>query len=50
MSDDEDDDNDLVIARQRPPFHDRLETVCRWGGLLVALGLLAYVALILSQG
>ena len=50
MSDFEDDDNDnMVITRRQPPLDDRLETVCRWGGLLVALGLLAYAALIISQ-
>jgi len=50
LSDFEDDDTDnMVIARRQPPSHDRVETVCRWGGLLVALGLLAYAALIISQ-
>lgn len=49
MSFDEDDEEDQLIARPLTTCDDRLGTVCRWGGLLVALGLLAYAGVFLSQ-
>lgn len=48
MNNDEDDEEQLVV-RPLTASNDRLEVVCRWGGLLVALGLLVYAGFFISQ-
>jgi hypothetical protein len=45
----EEDDEEQLIARPLTTSGDLLGVVCRWGGLLMALGLLAYAALFISQ-
>jgi hypothetical protein len=42
---DEDDEEEQLIARPLATSRDPLGMVCRWGGLLMALGLPAYVGL-----
>lgn len=49
MSSDEDDEEEQLIARPLAASNDPLAVVCRWGGLLVALGLLAYAGFFISQ-
>jgi hypothetical protein len=49
MSFDGDDEEEQLIARPLTTAGDPLGVVCRWGGLLVALGLLVYAALFISQ-
>ncbi len=41
-----DDEDELLTARKMTPTDDALASVCRWGGLLAGLGLLAYAALL----
>jgi hypothetical protein len=49
MSFDGDDEEEQLIARPLTTSGDPLGVVCRWGGLLVALGLLVYATLFISQ-
>ena len=45
MDNEGDEAEDLLIARRLTRTNDTLETVFRWGSLLVALSLLAYAGL-----
>jgi hypothetical protein len=47
---DDKDDEEQLIARPSRTSEDLLGVVCRWGSLLVALGLLAYAGFFISQG
>lgn len=49
IREDGDDEEEQLIARPLTRSNDRLGVVCRWGGLLLALGLLAYAGLFISQ-
>jgi hypothetical protein len=49
MNNDEDDQEEQLVARPLTTSNDRLGVVCRWGGLLMALGLLAYAGFFISQ-
>jgi hypothetical protein len=49
MSSDEDDEEEQLITRLLVASSDPLAVVCRWGGLLVAPGLLAYAGFFISQ-
>jgi hypothetical protein len=42
MNNDEDDEEEQLVARPLTTSNDRLGVVCRWGSLLVAVSLLAY--------
>jgi hypothetical protein len=44
-----DDEEDLLIARPSTSSNDVLGVLCRWGGLLVAVGLLAYAGFLISS-
>lgn len=44
-----DDGEDFLIARPLTSANDGLGALCRWGGLLVAVGLLAYAGFLISS-
>jgi hypothetical protein len=44
-----DDEEDLLIARPPTSSNDVLGVLCRWGGLLVAVSLLAYAGFLISS-
>jgi hypothetical protein len=44
-----DDEEDLLIARPPRSSNDVLGVLCRWGGLLVAMGLLAYAGFLINS-
>jgi hypothetical protein len=44
-----DDEEDLLIARPPTSSNDVLDVLCRWGGLLVAMGLLAYAGFLINS-
>jgi hypothetical protein len=44
-----DDEEDLLIARPPTSSNDVLGAICRWGGLLVAMGLLAYAGFLICS-
>jgi hypothetical protein len=44
-----DDEEDLLIARPPTSSNDVLGVPCRWGGLLVAVSLLAYAGFHISS-
>jgi hypothetical protein len=48
MSFDGDDEEEQLIARPLTTSGDPLGVVCRWGGLLVAVALLAYAGLFIG--
>lgn len=48
MNYDEDSEADVLVARPPRPSNVS-ESIYRWGSLLVALGLLAYAGLFISQ-
>ncbi|MBJ6128567.1 hypothetical protein [Microvirga splendida] len=51
MNSDEDDEEEeeQLVARPLTTSDDRLGVACQWGGLLIALGLLAYAGFFISQ-
>ena len=49
MNNDEDDEEEQLVARPLTTSNDGLGVFCRWGGLLIALGLLVYAGFFISQ-
>jgi hypothetical protein len=41
-----DDDETVLTVREVTPVNDAVASMCRWGGLLVGISLLAYVAML----
>ena len=44
-----DDEEDRLVARPPTSSNDVLGVLCRWGGLLVAIGMLAFAGYLISS-